>query len=134
LTGPVAAPEVSALVEPFKQIGRTSYGTVLIDPASVKLDTDRDGGVIAGMVVKVKLLKPQKGTHAVVNAVIFSCAAEAAMVISSTSLGAKDEIIETSDRKSTIPWVKGSDSATNVIMEKLCKGQKKPSPPGTLTT
>jgi hypothetical protein len=133
LTGPVTGADAITL-DSFKEIGKTSYGVVFIDTSSVKLDKDREGGLIAGMMVKVKLNKPQRGTHAVVNAVVFSCNAEAAMVVASTALDEKGAIINSSEQKSTIPWVKGSDSATHVIMEKLCRGHEKPLPRGTLTT
>jgi hypothetical protein len=127
------APIAPPTLETFKEIGKTSYGTVLMNPASVRLDTS-DGHMIAGMLLKIKLNKPQRGTHAIMNAVIFSCDTESVLVVSSTNLGAQDEPLSSSDKKVSLPWVKGSDSATNIVMEKMCKGHKKPLPRGVLET
>jgi hypothetical protein len=124
----------STPVDSFKEIGKTSYGVVFIDTSSVRLDRDREGGLIAGMTLKITLNKPLKGTRSIINATVFSCNAEAALVVASTTFDEKGAVINSSEQKNTIPWVKGSDSAVHVVMEKLCKGHEKPLPRGTLTT
>lgn len=119
----------------FKEIGKTTYARVFVDPTSVKFDHDRDGSPIASMLLKINLNKPTKaGVHSIVNAVVFACSAESALVVTSASLGKDGEIQNEDKREQVVPWVRGSDSVTNVIMEKLCEGVAKKQQRGVLTT
>lgn len=129
LTAGAAQP---AEVSTIHEIGRTKYATVSIDVSTVRIDNDRDGGLIAAMMVRVKLNKPIKNTHTVDNATVFSCALKTATIVASRSYDAKNEVIDASETERTLPWVKGSDSAINIVMERLCKGQKEPLQRGVL--
>ena len=42
----------------------------------------------------------------------------------SYTFDAADKELTSTEKPVTIPWIKGSDSVANVIMEKLCKGEK----------
>jgi hypothetical protein len=130
-----AAPSASAPKGPafnFVHIGKTTFASVFIDSTSVLIDKDSDGNPMYGMVIKIELDEPVKqnsGTAAaVVNLIAASCALESVMVIATNTLDENGKSIGSSEKEKIIHWVKGSDSATNVIMSKLCASSTAPAP------
>jgi hypothetical protein len=131
--GAVTAPTPDA--DGFYEIGKTSYATVSINRDSVQLSHKSDGSLIASMLVKVRLNTPTKvegkpDMRSVVNATVFSCADKAAMVVASSALDEKNELIFSNEKKTMIPWVRASDSAVDLVMKTLCAGEKPPKKPG----
>lgn len=108
----------------WTNIGATDVATIAIDAADPLLQRDEDGNLVAQLSIRIRLNTPARGVKTVENRVTLACVDGSGLVSASKGYDSFGRPVFDRELNETILWVKGDKSTTDLVMTKLCSGEK----------